>query len=71
MDQHRQSNLSIRRFKEVARFLASAEVSEARAAVAVFSYNVHERGCGVYTLGYDAIPELKSRRNQLNQEGSP
>ena len=34
-------------------------------------YNVPERGCGVYTLGYDAIPELKSRRNQLNQEGSP
>ena len=34
-------------------------------------YNVPERGCGVYTLGYDAIPELKSRRNQLNQEGNP
>jgi hypothetical protein len=34
-------------------------------------YNVPQRGCGVYTLGYDAIPELISRRNQLNQEGSP
>jgi len=34
-------------------------------------YNIPERGLRVYTLGYDAIPELKSRRNQLNQEGSP
>jgi len=34
-------------------------------------YNVPQHDCGVYTLGCDAIPELKSRRNQLNQEGSP
>ncbi len=34
-------------------------------------YYVPERGYGVYTLGYDAISELKSRRNQLSQEASP
>ena len=36
-----------------------------------FGYNVSECGGEVYTLGYGVIPDLKPRRNELNQDGIP
>ena len=36
-----------------------------------FGCDVPECSGEVYTLGYDVIPGLKPRRNELNQEGGP